>query len=264
MKTFYYSDEVRDDFAATNGKIGHDRVDGDYPYIRRSVLWKIAVFIVYRVFVTPIVWIYTKFWLGIRVKNRRALKGIGGCFIYMNHTQDICDAFLPTIAAFPKKAYVITGAEAVSIHGIRVLVSMLGAIPLPSTLPAHRNYEQRLRQVIDEGSAVLVFPEAHIWPYCNFVRSFPDTSFAHPVKLDAPVIAAVVVYRERRFLKHHHPHATVYLSDPLYPDPQLKPRQARKKLRDEAYDFMSRTAKEHHSYEYIRYEYREKADTDQI
>ena len=88
-RVYYYSDEVNDDFASTNGKIDSDTVDGSYRYSHSSVGWKIAVFIVYRIIVTPLVWLYTKIWLGVRVKNRKALRKVKGCFVYLNHTQNI-------------------------------------------------------------------------------------------------------------------------------------------------------------------------------
>ena len=254
-KTVYYTDEVHEDFAATNGKIDRDRVDGSYRYSHPSVWWRIAVFFAYRLFATPIVWLWTKIWLGVRVKNRKAIRQLRGkgCFVYLNHTQDVCDAYIPSILSFPKRAHVVTGPEAVSIPGIHVLVALVGAIPLPSNVAAARNFNKRLEEVVAEGAAVTIYPEAHIWPYCNFVRDFPDTSFTYPVKLNAPVIAAVTVYRQRRFLKDHHPHATVYLSDPLYPDTTMPLKQARKKLRDGAFRFMSETAQKMNSYEYIAY-----------
>ena len=252
-REYYYTDEVNEDFASTNGKIAGDTVNGSYRYSHPSFGWKIAVFYAYRLFATPLVWLYTKVWLGVRVKNRKALRKVKGCFLYMNHTQNIADAFIPTIAAFPKRAYVVTGPEAVSIRGIRVLVALLGAIPLPSALSAHRNFEQKLKEAMDEKAAVIIYPEAHIWPYCNFVRDFPDKSFSYPYRAGAPVVAGVTVYRRRRLFRNHHPHITVYLSDPLYPDLSLPEKEARKKLRDEAYAFMSRTAKEQDSFAYVRY-----------
>lgn len=254
VKEYFYKDERNDDFAATNGKIDRDVVDGSYKYSRHSALWKILAFIAYRLFATPLVWLYVKLWLGIRVKNRKAIRSLReGCFFYLNHTQNIADAFIPSIATFPKKAYIVTGPEAVSIKGIRLLVAMFGAIPLPTTFSAAKNYEKRLSEATEEGAAVTIYPEAHIWPYCNFVRDFSEKSFSYPCKTGSPVIAGVVVYRQRKIFKNAHPCVTVYLSDPIYPDKKLNERQARQKLRDQAYDFMSRTAKEQHSFAYIKY-----------
>ena len=87
VKEYYYKDELTEDFAATNGKIGKDVVDGTYRYSRNSIGWKIISFIVYRIFVTPLVWAYVKLWLGITVKNRKALKGLKGLFTVLHKTQ---------------------------------------------------------------------------------------------------------------------------------------------------------------------------------
>lgn len=253
-KTFFYHDEVHDDFAATNGKIGRDKVDGSYRYVRKSVWWKAISFFVYRIIVTPIVWVWVKVWLFLSVKNRKAVRSLKtGCFLYLNHTQDVCDAFIPTLSVFPKKTYVITGAEAVSIPGIRLLVAMLGAVPLPSNVKAARNFFEKLNDAMREKAAVTVFPEAHIWPYCNFVRSFPDTSFSYPYRLDVPAVAGVVVYKKRKIFKNAHPRAEVFLSDPIFPDRSLGEKAARKKMRDEAFAFMSDTAKKQESFAYIDY-----------
>lgn len=94
-KIYYYRDEVNDDFASSNGKIDRDTVNGEYKYSHHSVWWKIGVFFAYRLIATPLVWLYTKIWLGIRVENRAAMRKVKGCFVYMNHTQNIADAFSP-------------------------------------------------------------------------------------------------------------------------------------------------------------------------
>ncbi|MBR6228875.1 MAG: 1-acyl-sn-glycerol-3-phosphate acyltransferase [Eubacterium sp.] len=259
-REYYYTDEINDDFASTKDKIDCVRIDKSYRYSHRSPVWRITAFLAYRIFATPLVWAYTRIWLGVRVKNREALKQTKGCFLYLNHTQNIADAFIPTISAFPKRADIITGPETVSIRGVRTLVAMLGAIPLPSSPAAFRNYEKRLKEVVKEKAVVTVFPEAHIWPYCNFIRSFPDKSFSYPYRAGSPAIAGVIVYRQRRFFKKHHPHITVYLSDPIYPDFSLPEKEARKMLRDEVYSFMVKAVKKNKSYEYVKYIRKEKSE----
>ena len=59
--------------------------------------------------------------------------GSSGYFLYGNHTQYL-DAFLPAMAAFPKRSYVIANPDAVSIPGLRNLVQLIGCIPVPSEL----------------------------------------------------------------------------------------------------------------------------------
>ena len=47
-KTFYYKDELNDDFAQEN--IKPIKIDSNYKYIHKNILWKIFSFIIYRVF----------------------------------------------------------------------------------------------------------------------------------------------------------------------------------------------------------------------
>ena len=180
-REYYYTDEVHDDFASSNGKIDRDTVNGEYRYSHPSVGWKIAVFFAYRLFATPLVWLYTKIWLGVRVKNRKALRSVKGCFVYMNHTQNVADAFIPSIASFPKRAYVVTGPEAVSIKGIRILVALLGAIPLPSALSAHRNFEQKLRKRWRKSPPSSSIPRRISGPTAILSAVFPTSRFPIPI-----------------------------------------------------------------------------------
>ncbi len=258
MKIYYYKDEINDDFASTNGKINTNVVDKNYKYSNNNIFWKICSFFIYRIIVTPIIWVFTKFYLGIKIKNRKAIRSVkGSVFLYLNHTQNACDAFIPTIATFPKKAYIITSADTVSIKGIRWLVSMLGAVPLPNRYSGAKKFEARLSEICNKKSVITIFPEAHIWPYCNFIRHFSDKSFSYPYRHKTAVVAGVVVYRKRKLFKNMHPKVTLYLSEPCYPDFSIDEKSARTRLRDYCYSFMNSKVKEYQSYEYIRYEYKE-------
>ena len=97
-KTVFYSDPLNDDFAATNGKIKKCEVDEHYRYRHKGILYNLSEFAVYRCIATPLVIIYLRLAFGIRIKNRRAARKIkGGYFLYGNHTQNIADAFIPSL-----------------------------------------------------------------------------------------------------------------------------------------------------------------------
>ena len=253
-KIIYYSDEINDDFAPTNGKINKNTVDKTYCYLHKNILWKTAEFIVYRIVATPLVWIYCKIFFNLKVKNRKALRKIkGGFYLYGNHTQSVADAFIPTIAAFPKKCYIITGQETVSIPGIKNLVRMLGAIPLASTVSGNKNMIDFLQSISTKKRVVAIYPEAHIWPYYNGIRNFKDTSFVYPVKFGLPAVGLTVVYRKRKLFKSLPPMITVYLSEPFFPDVKMPKKERKTALREKVYSDMVKNVSEHESYEYIRY-----------
>ena len=131
MKTYYYSDELNDDFAGTN--IKQKELPADYQYFSRNPLKKFFEFILYRLIVTPIIFLSQKLVFRVKIKNRRVLKGYKkrGYFLYANHTAAVKDAFIPTLVTFPKKAYIIINPDGVSIPVVGKAVEMLGGVPIP-------------------------------------------------------------------------------------------------------------------------------------
>lgn len=253
VKTFYYSDELSDDFASTQS-IHACHVADDFPYIRKNPFWNIAAFILYRLIVTPLVWLFCKIGFGLRIRGKKRLRGLrGGYYLYANHTQHAADAFIPSLVAFPRKTYIVTGADAVSVPGLRAVVQMLGAIPLPTHAKGLPHLADAMRTRLREGSAICIFPEAHIWPYYTHIRPFRSGSFAYPVRDHVPAVPYVVTYRERKVLKFLWPCITVYIGDPIYPDGNATERAERQRLRDEAYRFMHETAEGIPQPEHIKY-----------
>jgi hypothetical protein len=63
----------------------------------------------------------------------------------------------------------------------RVTPYMRG-LPLPDDMAATRNFTSAIEKRIDEGAAVFIYPEAHIWPYYTGIRPFGDASFSYPIK----------------------------------------------------------------------------------
>ena len=257
-KTFYYSDELNDDFAATK-KLGGKPIGEDFPYIHKNPFWRGAAAILYRGIVTPIAFLYCKLLFGLRIKGKKHLRGLkNGYFLYANHTQHTADAFVPTLVSFPKKAYIVTGASAVSIPGLRNIVQMLGAIPLPDETKGLQRFSEVLKTRVSQGAAICIYPEAHIWPYYTHIRPFRAGSFAYPADCGVPAVPYVVTYRERRWFKRLHPCITVQIGAPIFPDSSVPNRKERHRLRDAAFAFMNETAERTEQPEYIRYVCREK------
>ena len=253
VKTVYY-DSFDDDFAGTNIKT--KTVPADFPFARCSLFWRITSGIAYHLIARPLVWIYSKTALGMKIKGRKNLRGLrGGYFLYGNHT-NLLDAFIPASVARWRRAYIVAGPDTVSLRGLRTFVQMIGAIPLPSDVRGMINFKFAISRRFREGGCIAIFPESHIWPYCAKIREFPATSFLYPVQNGAPVVAMVTTYRKRKgpaALIFKKPAMTVTLSGPMYPDPSLTRREAAEKLRDWTFKFMDATSRAAHGVEYIRY-----------
>lgn len=254
-----YTDELNDDFA--NNGISAVSIGKEFPFLPKGAVWRFLEFLAYYVFAIPVVsliWLIAGYSIHGR-KNVRALrkaqKKTGkGFFLYANHTHWL-DAFAGPIICFPTKSHVLVSADTVSIKGIRAFVQMLGAIPVPTERDAVPPFTEAIDSRIEQGRAVMIFPEAHIWPFCTFVRNFKPGSFRYPAKLGTPAIAVCTTYtRHRGLLKFiKRPKRHVYVSEPFYPDESLPQPAAKQKLRDEVYEWLKTTAERCSDYEYIRY-----------
>ena len=254
-KTVYYTDPLRDDFAGTN--IKQKKVGGDFKFIRKNPLWNGCAAILYYVVAVPIVWVYTRVVMGLKIENRRALRSVRkqGFFLYGNHTQ-LLDPFIPPMVTFPKKAYTMANPDAVSLPFLKNVVLMLGGLPLPTDLVGMQKFIAAVETRQARGNAIAIYPEAHVWPYYTGIRPFTSASFRYPAKLGAPVVVMVTTYRERRgiFRLFARPGITVTLSEPMFPATGQNIRETQEELRRYVYDFMVKTAGEKENVEYIRYE----------
>ncbi len=252
-KIRYYTDELNDDFAGT--KINTCEVTEDFTFVNKNIFWRICEAVVYRGIVTPLVWVFGKVAFGLKIKNRKVLKSLKrtGYFLYGNHTQGVMDAFTPSLCTFPKKAHIVVNPDAVSIKGIRQLVLMLGGLPLPTDMKGYKPFRDAIKTRVEQNRVMTIYPEAHIWPYYTGIRPFKATSFSYPVSLSKPCVAFTTTYRQRKILKNAYPKITVTISEPFYPDKSLSEKEARQKLRDEVYGFMTSVANSEENYEYIKY-----------
>ena len=163
QKTFEYSDPLNDDFAETNIKTV--LTPADYEYIPRSVVFKVCSWIVYRLIARPLTYVYIKVAYHHKFVGRRAVRSVrGGSFFFGNHTLYAGDAFIPNHISI-RKNHIVSGPDATSIKGIKTLVKMLGAVPVPSSVQGGMKYISAVNELIEKGRTVTIYPESHIWPY---------------------------------------------------------------------------------------------------
>lgn len=247
-KIIYYSDPLRDEFSAA--QIKAKPIDGSWRYIHTSRFKRFTHFFWYRAVATPLAWLYLKLRFRHRIVNRKLLKSVkGGYFLYGNHTQPVADAFVPTMAAFPRDVYVIVHPANVSMPFLGRVTPSMGALPLPDGLDAAKNFAAAVKTRAEEGHAVAIYPEAHIWPWYTGIRPFPDGSFAYPVRLEKPAYCFTNTYQRRWYGVK----LVTYIDGPFTPDPALPLRERREKLRNDVFETMTRRSLES---DFVKIEYR--------
>ena len=250
QKVFYYSDELNDEFSGIKRK--KPNLGENFTYIHKDIIWLFFKFIVYRVFVTPFAYFYLKLKFHYKTVNKKVLRGYrrSGYFMYGNHTNVPADAFIPNMLTFPQNSYVVVNSENLAVKGTRNLMMMLGALPIPDSFNGMKNFLDALEKISVKKNAIIIFPEAHIWPYYTKIRPFKSTSFRYPVQFDDPVFCFTTTYQKRKHSKK--PKMVVYVDGPFFVNYELAESKRKEDLRDRVYQKMCERS-ENSNLEIIKY-----------
>ncbi len=245
----YYQDELNDD--PLNFGVEKVPIDGKYKYIHKNIFFKIFRFFVYLI-ALPIIFVYVKLIKKIKIKNKKVLKKYrkGGYFVYANHTSRFGDAFVPVYTCRPNTAKIIVNSDNVSVPVAGRITRLLGALPLPDTIQAAKNFNKAIDICLKHSNPIVIYPEAHLWPYYTKIRPFGDQSFVYPVKFDKPVFTFTTTYVKKKEGKK--PKVVVYVDGPFFPNENLSKKERQKKLRDEVYAKLCERAKLS-DYDYLTY-----------
>lgn len=175
--------------------------------------------------------LYWKMRFHARVYNREAFDQTcgRGFFLYGNHTQPVGDALLPLVIARPARVSVICTAANLGIPVLGKALPALGALPIPGNRGSMKRFLSAVDARIEQGGCVAVYPEAHVWPWCTFIRDFPATSFGFPVRTNAPSYCMTVAYQSKKHSRA--PQVAVYVDGPFFPDESLPKSKRKEALR---------------------------------
>ncbi len=221
-KTYYYSPSKKEDFSSV--KIRDTKpLANDYKFVTKNVFHKAFDFWFYYGLAAPILALVSIIRYHAKIENkkyiRKALKDTG-FFIYSNHTM-IADAWdLQTLLLFPRRGYIVSQTDTITRSKfLAFLVTALGAVPLPTNFHNARGFLHCLETRLQENAAVIIYPEATIWPYYTGQRPIRKGSFKYPRTFNKPVVFACTTFKEPRGLlkKYKAPRVLIHLSDPVYP-----------------------------------------------
>ncbi len=253
-KIIYYTDELNDEFSSA--KITPIKIDKNYKYDKNS-LWDLCSLIVQNILSMPIKVGYAKTKFRIKYIGKEKLKQYKneGYFVYGNHTQAFADTFIPSIAIYPKRNFLIVNPENISIKHAKNIIEMLGAIPVPGDKESMKNFLKTIEKHIHKRHSITIYPEAHIWPYYTKIRPFKSVSFAYPIELKKPVFSMTNTYQGYGKNKDKIKIVT-YIDGPFFANEKLPKKEQKQELRDRVYKCMVERSK-NSNIEYIKYERKE-------
>ena len=218
--TVYY-DSFDYDFeqAENKGSTNTHRFD----YGKKSVCFNITSFFLHNLIALPIAYLYSRIILGDKVIGKKKLKGIKSYVLYMNHTEPVGDALAPHTFVFPKRAFTVVSPANLQIPIIGRLIPYLGAVPTPEDIRSAHMFSLSLQREFERGSAVIVFPEAHVWKKYTGIRPMKSSAFDLSRKYSVPSFSATRVYRRSRLFGYR---CRIYIDGPFYADPSLSLRES--------------------------------------
>ena len=211
----------------------------NFEYIPRSAVFRAVGNVLYFGVAKPVTWIFNKVVFHHRFINKKVIKPYRktGRFYFGNQTLEAGDAFIPNHMTAGRN-YIITSPDATSIKGIKTIVQMFGALPVPSTVGGSKKFVDAVSELTGKGHSVTVYPEAHIWPRYTKIRPFGAESFTMPAETGAPCFSFTNVYFRSRIPFIKRPVIKTYINGPFFPDMSLPKRERAKDLRDRVYDSM--------------------------
>lgn len=234
--TRYYTSFKDDEFMHTK-VLKEKKIGINYKYLPTNFLVQFFQFLFYYLIAIPVLWLVGKIKYGINVKGRKNIKKIkGGAILIGNHTHPMDCMIASVFVARPKRNYIISNKDAVQVAFGKYFTKALGALPLPDEQKGLANLSNAVDTLVKRGRTVTIYPEACIWHYCTFLRPLPSASFHYAVKSNVPVVPFAVTYRYakgKNYLKKK-PKINVTILEPIYPNLQLSPKEAKNDLAEKA------------------------------
>ncbi|GBG95265.1 1-acyl-sn-glycerol-3-phosphate acyltransferase [Ligilactobacillus salitolerans] len=177
-----------------------------------------------------------------------------GCYLYVNHTQTVGDALIPYYLLKKKWPAIIVSPANLSLPIIGSLIPYGGGLPIPNNLRQMRKFNQTVARNIAHNRCVVIYPEAHVWPYYTKIRPFSAGAFHYPAQDNAPVYCLTNTYQKQKFGRK--PQITSYLDGPFFAPAELTLQERRQNLQEQVQKCMQERSQKS-TYSYIDYQRRE-------
>ncbi len=187
--------------------------------LHHSIIYKILSSLLYLI-AYPILFLVTKFWLGLKIEGRENLDKVGDEYIAVANHINMIDCAMIALSIFPRVPYFLTLQSNLEIPFIKYLVMLFRGIPTPRKITGKEKMIKTIDKLLKNGEVVGIYPEGHLIPYCDGLREFKNGAFYFSVKNQVPVLPVLFTYREvndiRKFIRKK-PFITLTILEPEYP-----------------------------------------------
>ncbi len=179
----------------------------------------------YYVIAIPILFLWTRVILGVRLKGGRHLRGIKGAMTVCNHVH-MLDSAVVALALFPRKVIFPTIPENVQSIWPGKIVRLLGGVAIPGNLAELKQFFDEMEFLLVKRRIVHIFPEGELNPYDTNLRQFKKGAFHLAAQARVPVVPISISFCPPKGLHklcRRKPVMVLHIGEPIYPaaaDPQ--------------------------------------------
>ncbi len=255
-RIFYYDSE-EDDPIKTDEQERKEKVSlpEGYEYIPKSWLTRAKSQLMFLIFWMFGHWYEKCYWKAKFYGREKLRKARGtGYVMYCNHTNPFHDVFGPALAA-DRRIYTVISPVNLKIPKIGPMLPMIGGVPLGTNDDEKKAMNEAVDvRLVKQKKCLVIYPEAHVWPYATTIRKFPagGKSFKYAVRNNLPVFSMTTTYHKRKNGKRDLPRMDIYVDGPFFPDPKLSDEKNQEMLAKKVYESMKKYAKKN-TYEYFKY-----------
>ena len=255
-RVFYYESED-DDPIKTDEQEKHEKVGlpEGYEFIPKHWWTRAYSAVLFRIFKLFGQYYERGYWQAKFYGKEKLKKAKGkGYVLYANHTNPFHDVFGPAIAV-DRRIFTIISPVNLKVPGIGKVLPYIGGLPLGKTKSEKAAFHAAADKRLAQGNCLVIYPEAHVWPYAMKIRKFPagDKSLVYAVRNNLPIFTMTTTYHKRKDRKKGDlPRMDVYVDGPWWPEEGKSEEENRAILAKKAYDSMVKYSKKN-SYEYFKY-----------
>lgn len=208
------------------------KVDENYKFISENPVFN-AVSGGLKAFALPALGVLNKLVFKLEISGRENLEPLEGKgYITVCNHVNLLDCGMIATAVGRRDITFTTIKENFEIPVVRILVKLLGGIPIPRSQKAMIKFSEAVSALLDGGHVVHFYPEAVLFPYYNGIRGFRRGAFAYAVKNNVPVAPMIITFHEPESRLRKKPTAKIHVLEPVYPDSSLPEREAIKEMKD--------------------------------
>ena len=206
------------------GKSKDIKFDETYPYLDRSLkfkIWHILIYLTTWLVVFPV----NRIRYGLRIEGREKIRKnrklfANGLMTVCNHVHR-WDMLCVLQAMRYRKAWIPMYAQAFNGKD-GFLMKHIGGIAIPENYRGLRKFDQAIEELHARKQWIHIFPESCSWYEYAPLRPFKTGAFNMAYKYSLPILPMVITFRPRtgwrKLFRKDGPLLTIHVGDPIVPD----------------------------------------------